>query len=523
MRRIDEFLPRSPRTLTSWVELGFRVVALYVGIRVLIAVAVTTVTRVQYPYEIEWMEGAMVDHVARVVAGQPLYVAPRAEFVPYIYPPLYYWVSALAARFVGVGLPALRGVAVLAWGLSLLVLFDFVRRETHCWWAGLISVVLFVATFPATELWFGLARVDTLMLVLVLGACWLVRFRRGLSSAVVAGLLLVAACFTKQQAFLLALAPIGYTLFADRRRFFALALAALLVGLAALVALEAATDGWFWFYVFEAPRQHEWRWNEWHRFLLRHFWSTVGIHGVLAVAALAAPITTGRGWAKTVLYGGLWLMGNVSGYVSMLHTDGWVNVLIPAFAADALLAGLLIGWFSTRDDERWRSRALAVCHVAVLVALGLLHLRHERVRPTTEDRQAVAAALAKLRTLPGPVFSPGTGHYAQLAGHGETSAHNMAIRDVLKTGNDDIQDAMLDDITAKIKGHHYQTILLGDSAHVVPLRPLIRRHYRRDGSLFTSDHGHTRAGMAIRPNEIWVPRARPARRRERRRPEPTAP
>jgi hypothetical protein len=50
-------------------------------------------SRVAYPYEFESMEGSMVDHVRRLFAGQPLYVGPSLEFVPFIYTPLFYGVS----------------------------------------------------------------------------------------------------------------------------------------------------------------------------------------------------------------------------------------------------------------------------------------------------------------------------------------------------------------------------------------------------------------------------------------------
>jgi hypothetical protein len=61
-----------------------------------------------YPFPLEWMEGGTVDVVQRVIRHQPLYTQPTAEYVPYIYPPLYYWVSAQIARVIGVGCPSPR-------------------------------------------------------------------------------------------------------------------------------------------------------------------------------------------------------------------------------------------------------------------------------------------------------------------------------------------------------------------------------------------------------------------------------
>lgn len=493
----------------GWAELALRVFALAVGASVFWAVSRTVLGRLRYPFELEWMEGAMVDHVVRVLDGRPIYVEPTAEFVPYIYPPLYFWLSAGVAHFAGASLPTLRAVAIVAFGVSLVVLFDFVRRESRSWLGAFTAVALYTATFSATEFWFGLARVDTLMIALVLGACWLVRFREGLLTGALAGLLLAAACFAKQQALGLALAPIAYAVLSSWRRGVVLVATAALVGGLVTLVVNHGTEGWFLYYVYLVPRQHDWRYNEWYRFLLEYFWNRVGIHGVFAVVALALPVTTGRGRPLAAFYGTLWLTSTLSGYASMLHTDGWLNVLLPAYVVYSLLAGIAVGWCWNLRDEGARARSLIVCHVAVLVAFGLLYVRHRELRPSSSDALAVRVALQRLSALPGPVFCPGTGHYPFLAGQRPSSAHEMAIRDILKTKDEAIKRRLLEDIETKLREHRFGVVLLGGSSHVVPLRPLIEREYVRVGNLFEDDYGLPRAGMRVRPDEIWVPRGSP--------------
>ena len=51
--------------------------------------------RVVYPWDIEWMEGGMLVHVYRLQNDLGLYVRPSADFVPYIYPPLYPWLMSI--------------------------------------------------------------------------------------------------------------------------------------------------------------------------------------------------------------------------------------------------------------------------------------------------------------------------------------------------------------------------------------------------------------------------------------------
>jgi hypothetical protein len=59
--------------------------------------------RIRSPFEIEWFEGTLVDHVQRILNGESLYVAPSLKFVPCMYTPLYYFVAAVVAKLTGIG------------------------------------------------------------------------------------------------------------------------------------------------------------------------------------------------------------------------------------------------------------------------------------------------------------------------------------------------------------------------------------------------------------------------------------
>ena len=51
--------------------------------------------RIDYPFDLEWIEGGLLDHAVRIQSGQPLYQAPDVDFVPSLYAPLYMRVAAL--------------------------------------------------------------------------------------------------------------------------------------------------------------------------------------------------------------------------------------------------------------------------------------------------------------------------------------------------------------------------------------------------------------------------------------------
>ena len=86
--------------------------------------------RLGYPFEREWIDGGVADHVRRVLSGQALYVAPSAAFTPYIYTPLYYYLGGVVSLLLGDILVSLRLVSVLALIGSLYLIHRFAFRET---------------------------------------------------------------------------------------------------------------------------------------------------------------------------------------------------------------------------------------------------------------------------------------------------------------------------------------------------------------------------------------------------------
>ena len=58
-------------------------------------------SRMAYPFTLEWVEANSFNHVVRVMQGQPLYVAPSYDFIPLIYTPLYFYVTAPLALLSG--------------------------------------------------------------------------------------------------------------------------------------------------------------------------------------------------------------------------------------------------------------------------------------------------------------------------------------------------------------------------------------------------------------------------------------
>ncbi len=63
-----------------------------------LAYVTVAILRLRYPFELEWMEGGMVDRVHRIMTGRPLYIGPSLRFVPFVYPPFYFYLGALVSN-----------------------------------------------------------------------------------------------------------------------------------------------------------------------------------------------------------------------------------------------------------------------------------------------------------------------------------------------------------------------------------------------------------------------------------------
>jgi hypothetical protein len=136
--------------------------------------------RIRFPFELSWIEGGMVDQVQRITSGKPVYVAPSINFVPFLYTPLYFYISALVSSLFGGGLFPLRMVSFTASLASLAAILMIVRDETKNWWAALLSVSLFTATYRLSGSWLDVARVDSLFLAFWLWLIFLIRTKKNL-------------------------------------------------------------------------------------------------------------------------------------------------------------------------------------------------------------------------------------------------------------------------------------------------------------------------------------------------------
>ena len=136
-----------------------------------------------YPYEIEWYEGLMMDHVMRVVHGLQIYTQPGVYFTATLYQPLYFYLVAPFVAMTGPSFLAGRIVTVACTLLTASVIAWVVGRLTRrSRFAMLSAIGLFFATYALTDYVQTLVRTDAPYVFFVLLSVFVLSRRSWASS-----------------------------------------------------------------------------------------------------------------------------------------------------------------------------------------------------------------------------------------------------------------------------------------------------------------------------------------------------
>lgn len=388
----------SPSAFVRWLGYG-------TGALGVVLVAWTIVPRFASPWPIEWMEGASLQHALRLVQGLPLYAAPSAEFVPYLYPPLSYLPMAVFAWLLGPSLWVGRLVSIAAFAGSLACTGRIAARSTGAGAAGWAAVGLYALGFGYTGAFHDLVRVDSVFALLVL--LGLERLSAGSPRAGFAWLVL--SCFAKQHGVLFLAA--AWLARREERRAIALSAAALAAG---VFGLEAFSDGYFLRYTWFVPQGHGLE----PVLLFSYFGVDVLLY--LPVLALMVGLRLARKDSALDLGWMLWLAaGLAASALGRAHPGGDDNVRLPGFAV-LVIAGA-IAWWELSARRLW-SAALA------LQALWLLQLPAAHVPDSAHARGFEPLVAALDRCSGGQLRRAVALDHALLTGR--PFVHTMALSDL---------------------------------------------------------------------------------------------
>ena len=478
------------------------------------------VARLLYPIDAEWMTGAMRDGVERVRDGQRLYDAPSARFIPFVYPPLYFWIAGLLARFcssfVACKVVSLAATVAAGWGVLRIAR---VLGATPTW--SRIALLLFVATYPLTILFYDLERVDGLYAGMIVVATAVLFSGKSMRSSAVAGGLLGLAFFAKQAGLLaFAATVVGLVLAGERKRAYVVLGAGLGVMAVVFGWLELRTGGWFRYYCLTLPGAHGIRAERLTTFFIQDAPKAFAITAAsvaLTVSVFVALVgdrrkpkkerAADRPWQEIVLAA---LVGAsmAAAFSFRAHAGGFSNVLVawlplgcPAFA---LVATRAESWAEgTKAESATKTMLLAAVCLQLLGAM----FDPTELAPNAEDLRDRERLIGLVRELEqqGEVIVLPMGHVTK-----ETHVHAAALYDVLRAGGHAPAD-LLDGLTQR----RYAAIVVDvpvdcDFAQCEELEMTIARNYfvaaRRHERTHTGMTGHdARARWVLRPRKAPLP------------------
>jgi hypothetical protein len=466
---------------------------LVLGAWYILAYVVLALVRARYPFELEWMEGAVLEQVSRVAAGHHLYVAPSMHFIPFQYPPFFFYVGAFVSRVAGGGFLPLRLLSFIASLGCFATLFQMARREAGSAKAGFFAVALFAACFRADGAWYDLARIDSLCLLLVLLGAYLIRFGRSPGHSIAAGVLLALAFLTKQSALLIALPLLAYLMAVSWRRGLLAFLVFTSITGGAILVLNRIHHGWYVYYVFKMPARMQ-RIDP----VSVNFWR----EDILGPLAIAAAMGLGYMWtafkradARPSLFYPSMALGMIgSAWLSMLHAGAYYNNLIPAYAVISLLFGLAV------EKADLFPFTPALC----LVQLLLLFYDPRQEWPSSRSRDAGCQLVSLIAATPGDALLPQHGYLGAMAGK-RTFAHSMAVYDVMRAGDPADAARLVGQFQHALANRQFGLVIVDrvDSW----IRDDLDRGYRMAGPATADPEAlWPLTGLHTRPESVYVPK-----------------
>jgi hypothetical protein len=480
----------------------------------------TVAGRIDYPFDLEWMEGGMLLHAMRVRDGLPIYVAPSPEFIPYIYTPGYAWLVGMLARVMELGYPMARAVSVLGIALSAALLVLGVRQEGHRWSLGLGAAALFLSCYDEVGAFFDVVRNDGQQ-VFLMGAAVLLCRRATRPALAVGGLALFLAFTTKHNMAMLGL-PIALALWRVHGWRQAAWFGAWSAGpaLAWTGWMQLSSEGYFLTYILAIPATHPIVGTR--LFPQAEQELIAGFPWPIALACLPlllplgfrllrrvrrlpgperAPLGPERRYARWY-WVGVMVTGMIMVVLMRGHHGGYQNVLMPGFWLIALMTGIGLGALVQRARHPLGG-ALLLLLCAGVVAWQTWDGRWERDRylPTDADLAAGERVLEHIRAFDGPVWMPHSPYYPVMVGKPPSLAL-IALWDVTHKRSPLKKEARA--INQALREQRFDAVIVASKK----LEHGLDEHYESTETISYRGRAlYPKTGWRVRPRFIYTPKA----------------
>ena len=421
---------------------------------------IVVITLVGYPYSYDWAEGGMADQVLRVLSGKPLYVKPSLDFIPFMYPPLYMYLSALASSVLGVGLAPLRVVSLAAAAGTFSVVYLFVRRESGSAYYGILASGLLAGSFISTGVALNLARVDQLFLFLFLAGAYLVKFHPSRYGYMAAALLFSLSFLTKQTALVASFPLLLYAFVTDSKKSLYLIIPAFIIAGGSTLLLDRIHEGWYSFYVFKLPGSIPFEKSMLMVFLKQDLMVPLTIACVTSLFFIVSRISSDRNKGLFYL---MFATGALAGsWLSRLNLQAALNVDVPAYAVISILFALGVHDAMKKIGSSVQGTSGLVGNFAMsvfLLQLVLLLYNPLKDRPTKMDMEAGSDFVKVISQFNGEVFAPYNSYIPVLAGK-RSYPHAMSFYEIMRSADSTTREQLMNGLRQAIFEKKFDAIVI---------------------------------------------------------------
>lgn len=478
------------------VACGFMGVYLVVGI-----------SRVIYPYDLDFIEDSILMQAYQVAQSRPQWVPPNADYVPQVYMPLYTWLGGLLLRVSGPALWPLRLLSFTATLMTATLLYAIARREAQSRLVGLICTALFLAGYRIVGGWYDLARVDPLFVLLVVAGMALAVYGPPTGwRAVGAAACLALALLTKQNGLFLGVGVGLYWLWARPRTFPHYLGAFLLLTVVPLLWVEASSQGWFSYYVVDVAYASPVEMGRVWRTLQQEILGAMGGLVLCGLIAAALVIKQRPQWQQLLSQPWFWFTG-LALFVTMAgraSVGGNLNNLMPGYALLCVMPALLYREIP-RQERRWRT--LWQCLVLFQFGLtqwNLIGNTPTQFIPTAAMRAEGEALIRFIGSVEGEVWVTMHPYYTLLADK-KPGVHVQMLWHARLRG----EQPLPDDLVARLKNQTYAAII-SDEHPLFEQEPvlaeLLHTYYEPHDLALYTPAPPLLSGLITRPQVIYLPR-----------------
>lgn len=377
---------------------------------------------VLFPYEGKSVvEGAVLYNATGYMHGVQPYRAPaELPFTSMVYPPAHEMALAGFMFLTGPSPTAARLLSLLCALGAAVVAGWVVRRHTRGFWPAALAAMTVICCYGVTGHWYEQIRCDAMVMFLAaLGLALAERAMERNRLPVGAMVVLFLALFTKQVA-LFAPAAVAFVLWrSDRRRTMVWCAGFAALCLAAFVAMQVWSGGWFAFHTLRVPFSAGWDLTKFDlaSTFLGTAWLVFGAAVVVAGGECRCQISECRMQNEqqqspqpgaAVLHerngAAVWAVAFFLALpLCLLQSLKWgaaLNAFIPLVPVMAVLFGL--GFH--RLMERADAPAWLPVAATGLVAMQMALLSYQPLLPSARDYEAQKRITAWVRAAPGDAF-----------------------------------------------------------------------------------------------------------------------